>query len=288
MVLVTINVELKRFWGYATVNKMKLLDPLVSKSLLIAFLFILLLEGAQQSALTSTLAAPVGTIWLALDCRSRPERTTLTNNTTEGLALTGWTLSSLVRPRGNEPFALSGRLEAGASITYFTGPDAIPGRTTLAEYNIYDKDDPLEGARLETPFGAIEVRCLSGFGTLQVGPPSLGTTTATGPSPGSMQSTLINTGAPASASPSGPAQWLDRPPGTAAVTLVCPGSGQWLLLYWGSGDTVPIATAAAICANADRYWTNREGRWLGFSKDTPSASDVWNVTWGEAHFVHGR
>lgn len=82
-----------------------------------------------------------------------------------------------------------------------------------------------------------------------------------------------------------PAQWLDRPPTTAGAVQTCPTLGQWLLLYWG-GDT-PIATAAAACPNADRFWVSRQGQWFGFAPGAPGASDTWDVVHGEAHFVRG-
>ena len=82
-------------------------------------------------------------------------------------------------------------------------------------------------------------------------------------------------------------QWLDRPPGGSA-SATCPASGQWLLLYWGGSEGTPIAMAADACANAEFYWVSREGRWQGFAKSVPAASDEWNVLTGEAHFIRGR
>ena len=84
-----------------------------------------------------------------------------------------------------------------------------------------------------------------------------------------------------------PPVWQDQPPRGPRLTSVCPQPGQWLLLYWGSGS-LQIASIAGACPSADRYWTNREGRWLGFSPDAAGASDTWTVSYGEAHFIHGR
>jgi hypothetical protein len=82
-----------------------------------------------------------------------------------------------------------------------------------------------------------------------------------------------------------PPVWHDRPPTTPRTTSICPESGLWLLLYWGSGMERPIADAAGACPDADRFWVSREGRWLGFTPAVPLASDDWTVTYGEAHFV---
>jgi hypothetical protein len=61
-----------------------------------------------------------------------------------------------------------------------------------------------------------------------------------------------------------------------------------VLLYWGGTGTVSISSAANACSATDLYWANRQGTWLGFAKAAPTASDTWDVSTGEAHFVHGR
>jgi hypothetical protein len=109
-------------------------------------------------------------------------------------------------------------------------------------------------------------------------------------------------------------QWLSRPPSGSDATPTCPSSGLWQLLYWGGADSTPIAgasegcttitllslppqyvcgdgtraTEASRCSEADLYWVNRSGRWLGYSKITPDVSDTWSVARGEAHFLHGK
>lgn len=82
-------------------------------------------------------------------------------------------------------------------------------------------------------------------------------------------------------------RWFDRPPAGPGAMATCPSAGQWLLLYWGGTEGLPIATAATACPAADIFWVSRQGRWLGFAKTRPEASDTWNVLRGEAHFVHG-
>lgn len=82
------------------------------------------------------------------------------------------------------------------------------------------------------------------------------------------------------------AQWTVQPPVSPGALRACPDPGQWLLLYWGGANGVPIAMAADTCTNADLYWVNRDGRWMGFAKAARGASDTWDVLHGEAHFVH--
>lgn len=83
------------------------------------------------------------------------------------------------------------------------------------------------------------------------------------------------------------AAWLSAPPGSLGATGKCPDAGRWLLLYWG-GPPTPIVSAATTCPEADSFWSNQQGRWLGFSTTSPQASDTWMVQAGEAGFVHGR
>jgi hypothetical protein len=81
--------------------------------------------------------------------------------------------------------------------------------------------------------------------------------------------------------------WFTAPPGSSAARPACPDPNQWVLLYWGGQNQAGIATAAAGCPNADRFWANQSGRWLGFSPANPQASDVWSLDTGVAAFVHG-
>jgi hypothetical protein len=78
--------------------------------------------------------------------------------------------------------------------------------------------------------------------------------------------------------------FVSTPSGTAAT---CPGSNQWLGLYW-RGASTPILTAAQACPNADRLWVRRGSAWLGAAPDQPGASDQTDLTSGEFVFVHGR
>jgi hypothetical protein len=82
-------------------------------------------------------------------------------------------------------------------------------------------------------------------------------------------------------------RWLSAPPAGAGARESCPEARQWLLLYWGGPNNTAIAAAAEACPNADNLWVSREGRWLGYSKAAPAASENWNVIAGEAHFIRG-
>lgn len=72
------------------------------------------------------------------------------------------------------------------------------------------------------------------------------------------------------------------------TTLTCPSAGQWLLLYWRAPGPAPITVAAGLCPSADRFWVRRDGAWLGYSRDSPTASDPIVLLVNEAVFVHGR
>ena len=87
--------------------------------------------------------------------------------------------------------------------------------------------------------------------------------------------------------PGAAAGWLDRPPTSAGAGDGCPAAGQWRLAYWSGETNTPAVTALQGCPSTDRLWTNREGRWLGHSKDQPAASDTWNLLRGEASFLRG-
>ncbi len=129
-------------------------------------------------------AAQTGTIAVSVSCGSNPERTTITNNTNQALNLSGFTLSSINDPRSNEPFALSGTVAAGASVTFQTGTGATAN--VLTNQFIYDNEAANEGARLGTPFGTLTVLCSAGSNSLQL--PGA-TTTPTTPTPAATATT---------------------------------------------------------------------------------------------------
>jgi hypothetical protein len=78
--------------------------------------------------------------------------------------------------------------------------------------------------------------------------------------------------------------FVSSPTATAAT---CPGSNQWLGLYW-RGATTPVLTAAQACSSADRLWVRRGSTWLGAAPDQPGASDQTDLVSGEFVFLHGR
>lgn len=81
------------------------------------------------------------------------------------------------------------------------------------------------------------------------------------------------------------AAWLSGPPTSPLARVLCPGAGQWLMLYWG-GTPVPISQATHACADADSFWARQGEHWLGFSKANPAGSDTWTVQTGQAIFLH--
>jgi hypothetical protein len=82
-------------------------------------------------------------------------------------------------------------------------------------------------------------------------------------------------------------EWVDRPPSTQGSARTCPPPGEWRLLYWKGPGDVPIETAALSCVEAEVFWLSRQGRWFGYSKGAPNASDRWTTTVGEATFIRG-
>jgi hypothetical protein len=118
------------------------------------------------SAWSVAVAAPSGTIDLTVACNTWPERTTITNNTDETLNLSGWTLGSLYQPGSDEPFALSGTLDPGKSVTYESG--LFASQNVLSSLPIYGNAAPSQGARLTTGFGTLDVLCSDGSGSLMV------------------------------------------------------------------------------------------------------------------------
>jgi hypothetical protein len=220
-----------------------------------------------------TTAQTIGTIRVAVDCKSDPERTIILNNTSQAISLDGWSLASLSRPiAGVEPFVLSGTLQPRASQIVLTGTGAPAGQTQL----IYDDVDPSEGVRLRTPYGTLNVLCTAGSGELAISalatPPPSPTVTPTPTSTAGLAGSQL---------------WLSSPPGVAGAASTCPQSGEWLLLYW-SGPAVGIEQAVTACAAADVFWQRQTDRWLGYSQVTPAASDRWTVDPGAAVFIHGR
>jgi hypothetical protein len=83
--------------------------------------------------------------------------------------------------------------------------------------------------------------------------------------------------------------WWNRPPGATGATRACPGSDQWLLLYWG-GQAASILEAYGSCPNSLYFWVRQGPKWLGFVAATiprPGVNDEFTVQSGEAAFIRG-
>lgn len=91
------------------------------------------------------------------------------------------------------------------------------------------------------------------------------------------------------ADPSG-SRWLTLFPGSPGAQAACPRTGrEWVFLYWDGEPLTSIDAAASLCPNADRFWVNRDGRWLGYAPDREEVSEHWVIlNRGEAHFLRGR
>jgi hypothetical protein len=83
-------------------------------------------------------------------------------------------------------------------------------------------------------------------------------------------------------------EWFDRPPSAQGGVRACPPAKEWRLLYWNGPSDVPIAIASLSCPEAEVFWLNRQGKWYGFAKALPNASDAWNAITGEANFMRGQ
>lgn len=67
----------------------------------------------------------------------------------------------------------------------------------------------------------------------------------------------------------------------------CPARGRWQVIYWRGISEVPLSAVSVLCPLADRFWVNRQGRWLAHAPSLPVASDVVALLAGEAVFAHG-
>jgi hypothetical protein len=139
----------------------------------IAVLTALLLALVASMGAARDARAITGSITLTVDCYSKPERTTITNDTDETLDL-GYTslgqgfrlfhLSHSGRTGPKEPFYLFGQVAPGASITFETGPGAT--MNVLSHDELYDDQATDEGAFFITRWGDLSVPCSAKTGTL--------------------------------------------------------------------------------------------------------------------------
>jgi plastocyanin len=187
----------------------------------------------------------------------------------------------------------------GTTVEWFNVGNAP--HTTTSDTGLWNSQTPARSGRFTHQFnqpGTYTYKCtihpqMTGTITVQGTAAATATTTATTTaSPAATTSPGAITAPPpptaTTVAQPGTGQWVDRPPAASGAAASCPTGGQWLLIYWSGSDNSAIATSAAVCNAADLYWVSREGRWLGFSKNAPAASDTWNVLNGEAHFVHGQ
>ncbi len=121
-----------------------------------------LLVGAAPAS-----AALRGSITMRVYCIPKYNSVQIFNDTDEGLDLRTWTVASLVRPGPDEPIALKGFIVPGSGLTFFSGA----GKDyVLIGHDIFQPDQPGEGARLTTPYGTLDVLCSTGRGTLTLTP----------------------------------------------------------------------------------------------------------------------
>ena len=113
------------------------------------------------------LSASVGASWpvrhaqaaaisIRLGCYSDPEVVTITNNRSERIFIS--TIGPIYRPQSNQPFAVDRRLNAGAIITFHSGPNAT--RNVLTRQFIFNNSvGAAEGVKVVTNVGAFIFRC---------------------------------------------------------------------------------------------------------------------------------
>jgi hypothetical protein len=236
----------------------------------------------------TTTAGAGGSITLQIQCSAFGETIIIGNQTNlaGGLNLSGWKFRTFNNPT---EYALSGQLSVGHSIIFRSGPGAT-GNVLSSSY-LFDNTNPAkpDGGILISPFGTLIVPCAQATGSMQVGITPVSATgtpiaSATGTVSATASATATSTATASSTAQTPVGQWLSSPPPYGQPQ--CPAASQWLLLYW-AGATASIATSASACPNTDLFWVNRSGRWLGFAKAAPGASDTWESLTGEAHFAHG-
>ena len=93
---------------------------------------------------------------VVVSCKSTPEKTHVTNNTSRRIKVKK--VGSIYRPRSNEPFKVSRTLRRGKSITFESGQRA--NQNVLTRQYIYENDvGKREGARVATSVGRFSDRC---------------------------------------------------------------------------------------------------------------------------------
>jgi hypothetical protein len=172
----------------------------------------------------------------------------------------------------------------------FTDPAGLPAPQGLPViFTIVDRTDGL----IDTAFAqlstgdqghqATRFTDASGCASIDIVATGSGTVTVSAAIGPNVVTTTISVGS--GGVPSGqPGFFASSPTGT---TSVCPGSNQWIGVYW-QGPNTPALTAIQACPNADRLWVRRGVDWLGAAPDQPGASDAFDIVPREFAFLHGR
>lgn len=108
---------------------------------------------------TAAGAAPRGSISMQIYCIPKANSVQIFNDTDEELDLQTWTVASLYQPGPDEPIALNGSVSPGGAATFFSGASKT---RVLIGHDIFQPDQPNEGARLTTPYGTLDVLCSAG------------------------------------------------------------------------------------------------------------------------------
>jgi hypothetical protein len=172
-------------------------------------------------------------------------------------------------------FADQGGLPAPAGLPVtFTIVSRSEGLVDAAFAQLQAGDSGDQVVRPLGPDGCVTVNVVaSGNGTVTVSA-AIGSVVSTTTIP-------VGTGAV----PAGLAGFFASTP--TGTTSICPGSNQWLGVYW-QGPNTPALTAIQACPNADRLWVRRGANWLGAAPDQPGVSDQFDIASGEFAFLHGR
>lgn len=119
-------------------------------------LVVLVALSASVGASWPVHRAQAAAISIRLGCYSDPEVVSITNNRSERIFIS--TIGPIYQPQSNEPFAVNRRLNAGAIITFHSGPNAT--RNVLTRQFIFNnRVGAAEGVKVVTNVGAFIFRC---------------------------------------------------------------------------------------------------------------------------------
>lgn len=128
----------------------------VSLALFTGMLLLAFTLTTDMKGLSARSAEAASAVKVAVNCRSTPETTRVTNNTNRRIVVKK--VGSIYQPRDNEPFTVKVSVRPGKAVAFQSGSGAR-GRVLTGQY-IYENDvGRTEGARVVTSIGRFVDRC---------------------------------------------------------------------------------------------------------------------------------